>query len=115
LISSKYTVSITQCSSNINPILGQSIQLESKATGKLTFQVTTNSQLSAENECLISLYDSEGESIDQLKVKFDTTETTHSNPNDPGAVPIDPVNVDPTIFGTTFNFLISLFNCKCGM
>jgi hypothetical protein len=95
--------------------LGQSIQLESKATGKLTFQVTTNSQLSAENECLISLYDSEGESIDQLKVKFDTTETTHSNPNDPGAVPIDPVNVDPTIFGTTFNFLISLFNCKCGM
>eukprot|EP01080_Neovahlkampfia_damariscottae_P003731 gene3731-6619_t len=114
-ISSKYSVSITQCSSNINPILGQSLQLDSKSIKLLTFDVTTNSQLSSSNICFVRLYDSEGDVIDLMKVKFDTTETTHSNPGDPTkSDPSDPPTTGyPTFIDSTLNFFGSLFNCKC--
>ena len=116
-ISSKYTISVTQCSSNINPVLGKSIQLNSQSNAILTFEITTNSQLSSENECFVRLYDSEGDEIDILKVKFDTTETTHVQPVDPNPTePIgtnDPTTGYPTFINAGLNFLSSLFNCKC--
>lgn len=78
-LESKYSITITECSPNINMIPSQSILASPKIITQLLFDVTTNTGLESKNVCQARLYDSEGGFLDQLEVKFDTSETIHQS------------------------------------
>lgn len=104
-IESKYSVSVTDCSVNINPVLSKSFVMDTKQQVEILFDVTTNTQFATSNVCQVRLYDTEGSILDQMEIKFDTSETLHKR---------DPSNVQgtpTTTNGDPGSWLLS--TCPC--
>lgn len=107
-LQSKYSITVTECSPNINPIDSKSILASPKVITQLTFDITTNTELDSHNICQVKLYDSQGGFLDQLEVKFDTTATVHlSDPTPPTGSPTN-TNQNGGVSG-----LLSLFQTSC--
>lgn len=88
-IQASYSVTVTECSANINPILSQQVLVSAQQIYTLSFAITTATEIQQSNTCMVRLYDAVHALRDSLLVKFDTSETTKSS----GDKPVDDTGV----------------------
>ena len=76
LVASSYFVSVTDCSVNILPVLGQEVSVNSYASQWVEFAITSTTPLgSTANVCAVTLADSQGAVQDKVLVYFNTSDT----------------------------------------
>jgi hypothetical protein len=76
LVSASYFVSVTECSVNILPVLGQEVTVNSYASQWLEFSITSTTPLGSNaNVCAVTLKDSQGSVQDKVLVYFNTSDT----------------------------------------
>jgi hypothetical protein len=86
-ITSSYSLSVTECSPNIQPMIAQQASLAPFQSTWLLFNVRSNVDLATNNVCTVSLYDSLGAVVDSLVIQFNTTDTKKDSGTQSGIAP----------------------------
>lgn len=78
-ISAQYSVSVSECSPNILPVVARSISLASSQTQELVFDMVSSAELgSVANFCFVQLRNVEAVVLDRVRVDFNTSDVIKS-------------------------------------
>lgn len=74
-VSAEFILTVTDCSSNINPVVSKSVYAMIGSEQNVLFDITTNTRFESSNQCTVTLMDTTYSVLDSVIVPFDTSET----------------------------------------
>ena len=70
----EYSVTVTECSTGILPVLAKVFSLAAGALHAMVFPISASYALERDNECTVSLFDSQGHLEDSRRINFTSTD-----------------------------------------